>query len=52
MLNTENNKKLIELFLKLNPRGSVAEFARCKDELQKAIDFEIACGNQDLLEAL
>jgi len=39
MSNNVNDKKLIKLFLKLNPRGSVGEFARCKGQIQKQLDL-------------
>jgi hypothetical protein len=47
-----NNRRLIEVFLKLNPKGSVAEFAKCKNKLQKQLDCEIAMGHQNAVGTL
>jgi len=52
MVYNTNTRRLFEIFLKLNPRGSVSEFARCRAALQAELDFQITSGNQQSLNAL
>jgi len=48
----KNARKLIKMFLKLNPKGSVTEFGKCRKRLQAEIDLIIAEGNQQIIETI
>ena len=52
MKHNENTRKLIKVFLTLNPKGSVSEFSKCKKCLQSGVDLLVASGNQRVIETM